>query len=162
MSKKAYDNVIRAGMVDQYLASLSMMEEFIDVCPENLWTDSSYVNQFWHICYHALFYIHLYLYNGLKEFEPWEKHERGAEKLDKNISVMSKKHIAEFLIFCRKLSIERINNIDLLADSSFPWFKFETITRLAYSLRHFQHHIGQISDRLRNNASVDVVWKTVI
>ena len=162
MSKKVYDNVIREGMVNQYLASLSMMEEFIDVCPENLWADTNYVNQFWHICYHALFYIHLYLYNSLKEFEPWEKHERGAENLDEDRLALSKKHLAEFLCFCRDLSVERINKIDLLACSTFPWFKYETITRLAYSLRHFQHHIGQISDRLRNNASVDVVWKTVI
>ena len=39
----------------QYHASLAMLRGAVDVCPVELWTDDSYVNQFWQVVYQTLF-----------------------------------------------------------------------------------------------------------
>jgi hypothetical protein len=38
-----------------------MLRGAIDACPATLWTSDRYVNPFWQVAYHTLFYTHLYL-----------------------------------------------------------------------------------------------------
>ena len=58
----------------QYQATLEMLNQAIVQCPEDLWVDTKFTNQFWQIAYHALFYTHLYLQPSEDDFIPWEKH----------------------------------------------------------------------------------------
>ena len=42
----------------QYLASLAMMKQVIELCPAVLWDDRTVKNRFWQVVYHGLFFIH--------------------------------------------------------------------------------------------------------
>ena len=64
----------KKSIKSQYYASLEMLRQAIEECPESLWSGSEYKNEFWHIAYHVLFYTHLYLQPSEEEFIPWEKH----------------------------------------------------------------------------------------
>lgn len=61
-------------ITSQYLAALEMMKRVIDKCPDELWQNATFTNPFWHIAYHALFYVHLYAQPEEAAFVPWEKH----------------------------------------------------------------------------------------
>ena len=68
---------LQAALKSQYHASLAMLLEAIDSCPADLWTSDQYVNQFWQVTYHALFYTDLYLQASEAAFAPWEHHRPG-------------------------------------------------------------------------------------
>jgi len=65
---------LQAILKSQYHASLSMLRDAIDACSPELWTDSSYVNPFWHVAYHTLFYTDFYLQASESTFVAWEHH----------------------------------------------------------------------------------------
>jgi hypothetical protein len=55
----------------QYSASLAILRQTIDACPESLWLAPEYPNRFWHIAYHALHYTRFYLQPTQADFQPW-------------------------------------------------------------------------------------------
>ena len=65
---------IKEIIKSQYYASLEMLRQAIEKCPETLWGSAEYTNQFWHVAYHVIFYTHFYLHPSEAEFVPWEKH----------------------------------------------------------------------------------------
>ena len=52
----------------------------------------------------------------------------------------------------------RIDTLDLSGESRFPWLPFGPAERLAYNLRHLQHHAGQLSERIRQDTGEGVGW----
>jgi len=65
---------VQECLKSQYHASLAMLRGAIDACPQELWTDASYVNQFWQVAYHTVFYADFYLEPSEATFVPWEHH----------------------------------------------------------------------------------------
>jgi hypothetical protein len=53
---------IRKIIKSQYHASLAMLRETIERCPEELWMSTASTNAFWQIAYHAVFFAHLYMF----------------------------------------------------------------------------------------------------
>ena len=58
-----------------------MLRQAVEKCPEELWADTSYVNPFWRVAYHALIYTHFYLCPSEADFVAWEKHKEGMQQL---------------------------------------------------------------------------------
>jgi hypothetical protein len=152
----------------QYRASLEMLRQAIDQCPEPLWLDPNYPNRFWHIAYHALFYSHLYLQAGEAEFKPWTKrrpdyqflgptswppHERPKIELP-----YSQAEVLEYHGVCCGEVEERVRSLELDSPSGFPWLPFSRMELHLYNLRHLQHHAGQLIDRLRTADNIGVAW----
>jgi len=52
------DANVQQQLVPQYLATMAMLKQAIEGCPEGLWLDSKFRNQFWHVAYHAIFSSH--------------------------------------------------------------------------------------------------------
>jgi hypothetical protein len=65
---------IAAILISQYLASLEMLKQTIDLCPESIWNAPDDKNRFWQVAYHALYFIHEYLADSYEAFTPWAKH----------------------------------------------------------------------------------------
>jgi hypothetical protein len=65
----------------QYGASLGMLRQAVEKCPEALWDTPPDQNQFWHVAYHALFFTHLYLQSEAQDFTAWHKHQADSELL---------------------------------------------------------------------------------
>src|SRR5947207_15340013 len=64
--------IMRPVLKSQYHASLAMLRDTIERCPDALWTSGDYLNPFWRIAYHALYYTHFYLQPNADSFRPWD------------------------------------------------------------------------------------------
>ena len=135
-----------------------MLEAAVRACPDDEWDSPEHRNRFWHIAYHALFYVHLYLFRSAEEHRPWSGHRDGANDLGKEVEPYTREGILEFLAFCREHARRRIAALDLTAESGFSWLAFGPVERLAYNLRHLQHHAGQLSERIRQATGDGVKW----
>ncbi|MGD0300102.1 MAG: DinB family protein [Bryobacteraceae bacterium] len=143
----------------QYRASLAMLRQTIDACPESLWVAPEYPNQFWHIAYHAVFYTHFYLHSTEADFRPWAKHKPDTQYLARKIETpFSKSEVLEFHEFCCAEVEARVPVIDLEAPSGFPFLPFNKLELQFYNIRHTQHHTGQLADRLRNAINIGTPW----
>jgi len=152
----------------QYRASLAMLGQAIDLCPESLWLSSHYTNRFWHIAYHAVFYTHFYLHTDEASFRPWVKHKPDSnflgrrpwapEEPPKIHSPYTKAEVLEYQELCRAEVEAKVPELNLSAPSGFHWLPFNKAELQFYNIRHLQHHTGQLADRLRTVANVGVGW----
>lgn len=152
----------------QYQASLAMLRNAIDACPESLWMDADYPNRYWHIAYHSLFYAHLYLQPSQADFRPWEKHREDHQYLGprpwapqeapKIKTPYTRDEVLEYHQFCCAEVEIRVPALDLAAPSGFPWLPFNKMEVQFYNICHLQHHTGQLADRLRTRTNVGVAW----
>lgn len=152
----------------QYVASLEMLGDAISACPEGLWIDLAYPNRFWHVAYHALFFAHLYLQESEKTFVAWGKHRKDHQFLGRMPwppheqpvigEPYTKEEVLEYLEFCRREVDARLPLTDLDAESGFHWLPFNKLGVQIYNIRHIQHHVGQLADRLRTRDGVGVQW----
>lgn len=152
------EQAIRSAFDSQYQAGLDMLEAAVRACPADAWDSSAQVNRFWHIAYHTLFYVNLYLFETVDEHVPWSGHRDDAQNLRPGVEPYSRDSILEFLAYCREHARRRIAAFDLGAESGFSWLPFSPVERLAYNLRHLQHHAGQLSERIRQDTGSGVAW----
>ena len=150
----------------QYLASLEMLKNAIELCPDQVWEDKKPKNKFWHIAYHALFYTHLYLQEKEADFKPWEKHvedigslSSSFKAIDKSKAPFSKEDIISYLKFCQDLIKTQLLRLDLNSPKSgFSWLPFSKLELQFYNIRHIQQHTGELCERLGVEAAIDVSW----
>ncbi|HEX4286691.1 MAG TPA: DinB family protein [Terracidiphilus sp.] len=162
------DAIIAQQFVRQYLATLAMLRQAIQLCPEELWLDSSYTNRFWHIAYHSVFYTHFYVQGSEESFRAWEHHQNGSNHLGSRageqkearaqITPYTREQVLEYLKFCCDQIAERLPLDTLEAESGFSWLSFNRFEVHLYTLRHLAHHTGQLADRLRVVAHVGMPW----
>jgi hypothetical protein len=159
---------VKAALQSQYLAALTMLARAIEACPPGLWDDQRQKNRFWHIAYHALFYTHFYLQDREEDFTPWSGHRElynfmgplpWPPHAEPTIGEpYSKPEILEYLEFCCGVVRARVPQLDLGAASGFPWLPFGRLELQLYSIRHLQHHAGQLIERLRERTGAGVEW----
>lgn len=148
-----YQQIIRS----QYLATLEMLKQVIEQCPETLWNDPADKNKFWHVAYHALFYVHFYLHPTEKDFRPWAK-QRKAHDLAQTADPYSREEVLEYLAFCQQQVEEKVPQLDLDAESGFSWLPFNKAELQIYNIRHLQQHAGELMERLGSRAGLEVDW----
>jgi hypothetical protein len=147
----------------QYVAALDMLGDAIRKCPESLW-NAKEVHPTWRLAYHALFYTHLYLQPRIEDFAPWDKHHSGYENLGKALDAGAEgapygvQDLLAYLDLCRDEVDAQVPDLDLDAASGFGWLPFGKLELQFYSIRHLQHHAGQLADRLRTRAGIGVGW----
>ena len=154
------EELIRDIFNSQYQASLNMFKLTIRSCTDEAWDSPVFTNRFWHIAYHALFYERLYLFEGVSKHIPWVRHHENAENLSCVVNVYLQEDILDFVDICREHTIVQLKSMNLDDQPGFPWLPFSPIERLAYNLRHFQHHLGQLTDRIRQSSGEGVAWIT--
>ena len=64
----------RAVLRNQFVAAIDMLRNAIAQCPDELWDDRSSGAPFWHLAYHTLFYLDLYLSESEEAFQPASFH----------------------------------------------------------------------------------------
>lgn len=163
------DANVQQSLVRQYLATLVMLKQAIENCPEHLWLDSQYTNQFWQIAYHSIFYTHLYLHASEAEFQPWVRHREAANRLGERPQATdeptvtaepyTRADILEYHSLCCDEVKAKVPAIPLDRESGFSWLSFNRFEVHLYNLRHLAHHTGQLADRLRTAAGLASPWK---
>ena len=157
---------LQAILKSQYRASFDMLLEAIDTCPIDLWTDGSYVNPFWQVAYHALFYTDFYLQASETAFVPWEHHRPGHHRFGSDadapasVTPYSVDEVRAYCLRCQVAIDSAVDCLDLAApESGFPWYRMSKLEHQLVNLRHLQHHTGQLVDRLRQVAGHGVSWR---
>ena len=152
----------------QYRAALAILGDAIEKCPDVLWDEPDTTQQVWHIAYHALYFTHLYLQVRGEDFVQWAKHREPYqffeslpwapdEPLEFGESY-TKAEVREYLAICQAEVEEKVDVVDLDAESGFPWLPMSKLELQFYNIRHLQHHVGQLDDRLRINAGIGIQW----
>ena len=145
----------------QYKASLAMLRQAIEKCPDALWTDASYKNPFWRVAYHTLIYTHFYLGPSEDDFVPWEKHQQDLQLLGQEIPGMviySRAEVLDYLALVLDQVDLQVEAMDLAAESGFHWLPFNKLELQFYNIRHVQQHTGELSERLGAHGEVEVGW----
>jgi len=159
---------IKEVITSQYHASLEMLKQAVEKCPDSLWADPEPRNKFWHIAFHALFYTHLYLQDSEKDFIPWAKHRElynfmgplpwPPHEVPKIGEPYSRGNVLEYIEFCQKEVEKRVPGLNLDSESGFPWKPYKKLDLQIESIRHIQHHAGQLMDRLLTKQGISVDW----
>ena len=159
---------IQSIIKSQYLAALEMLKQAIVDCPDTVWDDPEYKNRFWHISYHTLFYTHLYLQPIESDFVPWAKHSDEYEfmgplpwpphKEPKIGEPYRKQDVLEYLAFCQEQVEAAVDALNLDGQSGFSWLPFGKLELQFYSIRHVQHHTGELCERLGTTGDIEVDW----
>jgi len=145
----------------QYRASLAMLQQAVEQCPESLWADDTYANPFWRVAYHTLIYTHFYLGQTEADFTPWEKHREGLQLLGPeapDANPFSKAEVLSYLAHCLEQVETQVEAADLAAESGFHWLPFDKLALQFYNIRHIQQHTGELCERLGAHGEIEVDW----
>ena len=165
------DSLIKKSIISQFLASLEMLRETIQKCPDEVWLDDSRKPGFWQVAYHALFYVHLYIQPSGADFKAWEKHRPDYQFLGAlpwpphnrpNIrEPFTKADVLEYLDFCCDEIRTVVPGLDLAAGSGFDWLPMSKLELQFYSLRHLMQHTGELSERLNAQTGQEINWRSM-
>lgn len=160
---------VQAALKSQYHASLAMLKQAVEQCPDDLWAGGNYPIAFWHVAYHTLFFTHLYLHPSLEAFRPWAQHREEYQFFDEvpwpphNLPRIgepyTKQQILEYWKFLNELVDAAVDRLDLDApECGFPWYKMPKLDHQINNIRHLQHHTALLAGRLRQANGTDVQW----
>jgi len=167
------NNEIRSLIKSQYHASLAMLRDTVERCSQDLWVASNYSNAFWQIAYHAVFFGHLYLHRDKDSFQPWKEHQSNVQHphgllgpsdpkspLPLIPNPYTREQVLSYWKICDDMVDPAIDRTDLHdPNCGFPWYKNVTkLEHLFISIRHIQHHAGQLADRLRSASNEGTRW----
>ena len=151
---------IQEVIQSQYLASLAMMKEAIELCPAEMWDDRAVKNRFWQVAFHGLFYVHLYLQPKETDFVRWEKHQPHYDDIGQldDKEPCSQADMLEYLVLVEEEVKRVVPMLDWEADSGFYWVPLNKLELQFYSMRHLMGHVGELSERLWAQAGAEVGW----
>ncbi|MCU0724648.1 MAG: DinB family protein [Planctomycetes bacterium] len=160
---------IRAALKGQYHAALSMVRQAVERCPDELWLSDRHVNRTWRVAYHAVFYGHLYLMQTEAAFVPWEGHREESQflgrlpwpphDLPKPCEPFTRAEVLLYLDHVDGLVDPTLEAMDVGSqESGFWWYRMPKLPHLLLSIRHVQHHAGQLAERLRTEAGLGLDW----
>lgn len=144
---------IRGVIQSQYLAALAMLKQAIVRCPPALWNDPEDRDASWFKAYHALYYAHLYLQAARAEFVRWQGHGKPGTS-----PPLTKEQLLEYLAFVEHEVLRRIPLTDLDADSGFRDIRVGKLELQFVSIRHIQHHTGELYERLGSRRNIRLDW----
>lgn len=172
---------IKDALKEQYHASLAMLVDCIEKCPDDLWTSPSRKDQdgdrycirsFWRIAFHAIYFTHLYFGQSVDAFQPWPGRrkdyfegmwhapfETEPFEFPDDADPATKKELLEYVAYVDSILDETIDGLDLDAEESgIPWYKnFGKLSHELLTLRHLQGHVGQLSELLMAR-EIDTDW----
>jgi hypothetical protein len=145
---------------NQFGASLDMLENAINKCPEEHWETKL---NFWYVSYHCIFWTDYYLTREPSTFEPpmpfaLSEFDPIGNKPDK---VYTKQELISYLEHCRKKASELIVGltVDKLNDRWVNEYKdYSLLEILLYNMRHIQHHSAQLNFLLRQTIDDAPAW----
>jgi len=166
------NSIIKKSIKSQFLASLEMLRETIQQCPDPVWFDDSRKPGFWQVAYHAVFYVHLYIQPSGADFKNWSKHRQeyeflGAPPWDpgrppKIGEPYTKAEVLEYLDFCVNEVKVIVPKLDLEAGSGFDWLPMSKFELQYYNLRHLMQHTGELSERLNAQTGLEIHWRAMM
>lgn len=144
----------------QFGASIDMLKNAIDLCPESLWNSEQ---NFGYNAYHTVFFLDYYLtlppvgFAPPKPFSLSEFEDRMPER------IYTKEEVLNYLSFCRQKCRDLIATMTNEIYNS-NWenesktMRYNIVEILLYNMRHAQHHTAQLNLLLRQNINDAPEW----
>ena len=150
----------------QYGASIEMMRRAIQDCPDEVWdARKGSQNSFWHIAYHTLFYLDLYIGDSdemHKAFRGQLFHKKNDQLLRQTPSrIFTREELGGYVETVAQKTFGIIENLkpeDLARRTAFPWYDLTVAEMLLNNLRHVAHHVGQLNAILRVETNKAPDW----
>ena len=148
-------------------ASIDMLENAIEACPDGLWSDpsrrpewnSTGIVGFWYLVYHTLFFLDLQLSDSAEGFMPPAPFD--LRELDPAGLLPDRPYTKDELISYLRHCREKCRSIlaILTEEEARRMCRFNSLNLtyaelLLYSMRHVQHHGAQLHLLLREYAGV--------
>lgn len=162
------DDPLVSVLVSQYRAGLRMLRAAIQAVPPALWDDAAYEHRTWRLAYHTLYVTRMYLFPSMEAVTPWQGAIEGAHSMGGDWEetagppavegVHTPAEIIEFLDSVYRSLPEAVAALPLEADSGFEWYPFTRLELYLMSIRHVQHHTGQLIERLRTHGVGGIAW----
>ena len=163
---------VRAALKTQYHASLAMLRQAIEKCPEDLWYNKDQVNAIWQTAYHTLFFAHLYLQPNAQSFRPWKHHQAEVQHEDaqtgppdpKSILPLlpepyTRQQVLEYWSFCDEMVDSAVDAFDPLSpESGFSWYRVSKLEHQIVNIRHIQLGAALLAARLRAKLNIGLAW----
>ena len=157
------------SVISQFHAALSMMEQTVRLCPEEMWYAPGRQNPFWRIAYHALYVAVHYLQPTEHEPVRWDRARAGYQFLaplpvppytpqPQADQPYSRNEMLDFIDFSRAEVDRILPAIDWSAPSGFHWLPFSKLELQLYNIRHLQQHVGDLSTLLHTRAGLETDW----
>lgn len=153
-------DLYKQAVTAQFEASLCMLNECIEKCPEEHWEGLIAKYPFWMVAYHALCFTDLRLWPSEEAFRPREEfHPKGMAELNEEYPSrkFEKAELLEYAAVCRRMLLEVMPGERLEAPSGFSGLPITRAELHLHSMRHIQHHTGQLGAYLRR-VGVDTGW----
>jgi hypothetical protein len=119
------------------------------------------------VIYHTLHYTNLYLPKTEESFKFWEKHINnwhrfehlhGSLKQNEETFKYSKSELMEYANLIANKVENRVMEEELNVQCGFDWLPMNKLELHLYNLRHLQHHIGQLNERLSQHGITGLTW----
>lgn len=161
-----------------FAAVIDMLDNIIDICPEEIWEKDK---QVYYMSYHTVIFLDYYLTSPVKDFTPLlpytlcnpDQLPEGAVDDVLPSRFYSKNELMEYLVAIRqkckqlilstpaeKLSERWIMDDEIELHGLCPSLvvNYSLLEILFYNFRHVQHHVGQLNLLLRQKANVAADW----
>lgn len=167
----------------QFAAAIQMLRSAVEACPDDLWDDHAHGTPFWHLAYHTLFYADFYLSDNAETFQAIvktvaEHFSPQGFNVEKAIFLpgyyqqfggvvttpemaFTRVQLLEYADHCLRKSdgtFQKLTSNLALECCGFPWYNLSVGEFLLNSLRHTQHHTGQLVMLLRRHANIGIAW----
>ena len=158
-------DLFKHALTTQFEAGLCMLDDCLRLCPDAHWDAPVAKYALWHVAYHTLIFVDLYLTTSQKAFEfrpdlhpgrygEWDN-EYPSRRFERG-------ELLGYVTICRQKARDTIagETAETLAGpSGFHWLGFTRAETHLYNLRHIQHHTAQLAACLRRlDPSIDLRW----
>jgi hypothetical protein len=157
------DQLFKDLVLSQFESALDMMAHAIQRCPTKHWEGIIGKYPFWQVAYHALCFVDLYTATDNDSWRPHpDLHPKGVAELRKEFPSrsFSKAELLGYVELCNqkvRASLAAESARSFGRPSGFAWVPVTRAELPIYSLRHLQHHVGQLTASLRR-AKVSTRW----
>lgn len=153
-----------APVAGQFGAAIDMLENAIVACPDERWGGTDDWHAFWYLASHTLFWLDYYLSASPEGFRPPAPF--GLEELDPAGVLPPRVHTkAELLAYLAhgrakmRAAMAALTPEQAVGPCAFlPGRGLSVLELHLYSLRHVQHHTGQLQLLLRQSGVTPPRW----
>ena len=138
------NNTLKIEIWKQFGAALDMLENALVKCPNTLWDDD---NKFWYNGYHCLFFTDYDLTTDPENFHPPEPYTMS--EMDPSGIMPERTYTKAELIAYLGHSREKARKLIMQDIADMRWNNgrrnYSMTEHLLHSMRHVQHHTGQLN-----------------
>jgi hypothetical protein len=164
------DTTWKTSLWQQFGAGIDMLDNAVAACPDELWRVRLWDDaelpgsaEFWHIAYHTLFWLDLYLTGAVEGFAPPAPFT--LDELDPTgllpETPYTRDELRTYLEHGRRkcrATIEALTDEQAARSCHFPWGEVSFAGLLLDNMRHVQEHTAQLNLILGQKAGWSPRW----